>query len=96
MIQKSTNPLGLWINEPDQNPAQYEPEYRANGPTAFAIVAFSIDTFCKRYGVGRTLAYGEIAAGRLRAIKVGRRTLITQKDADQWLAKRPAITVAVI
>ena len=38
--------------------------------------AFSISEFCFRYGIGRTNAYQEIAAGRLRAVKVGRR------DAD--------------
>jgi hypothetical protein len=37
--------------------------------------AFSISEFCLRYGVGRTNAYQEIAAGRLRAVKAGRRTL---------------------
>jgi excisionase family DNA binding protein len=51
--------------------------------------AFSISEFCLRYGVGRTNAYQEIAAGRLRAVKAGRRTLITHDSAEAWLAALP-------
>jgi excisionase family DNA binding protein len=47
--------------------------------------AFSIDEFCRRYGVGRTTAYAEITAGRLRRLKVGKRSLITEDDAEAWL-----------
>lgn len=47
--------------------------------------AFSISEFCSRYGIGRTKAYEEIASGHLRAVKVGRRTLITESDAESWL-----------
>lgn len=54
--------------------------------------AFSISEFCLRYGIGRTNAYQEIAAGRLRAVKVGRRTLITCDAAEAWLAELPAFT----
>lgn len=53
--------------------------------------AFSIPEFCRRYGIGRTNAYHEIAAGRLRAVKVGRRTLITLDAAEAWLAALPAL-----
>ena len=47
--------------------------------------AFSINEFCRRYGIGRTSAYQEIAAGRLRAVKAGRRTLVTREAAEAWL-----------
>ena len=53
--------------------------------------AFSIREFCRRYGIGRTSAYQEIAACRLRAVKVGRRTLITQDAAEAWLAMLPQV-----
>ena len=53
--------------------------------------AFSVHEFCVRYGIGRTNAYQEIAAGRLRAVKVGRRTLITQDAAEAWLAMLPQV-----
>jgi excisionase family DNA binding protein len=53
--------------------------------------AFSIPEFCRRYSIGRTHAYEEIAAGRLRAVKAGRRTLITQDVAEAWLATLPSV-----
>jgi excisionase family DNA binding protein len=54
--------------------------------------AFSITDFCHLYGIGRTTAYAEIAAGRLRAVKVGHRTLIPSDAAEGWLALLPEIS----
>jgi excisionase family DNA binding protein len=54
--------------------------------------AFAIREFCQRYSVGRTRAYQEIAAGRLRAVKVGRRTLIAHDAAEAWLAALPELS----
>jgi excisionase family DNA binding protein len=79
------------------NPRAYnstEPAATATGASALVDSAapeptpraFSIDEFCRRYGIGRTSAYQEIAACRLRAVKVGRRTLIRDDDAEAWLA----------
>jgi excisionase family DNA binding protein len=59
---------------------------------SFAPRAFSIPEFCRRYGIGRTNAYHEIAAGRLRAVKVGRRTLVTADAAEVWLASLPELS----
>jgi excisionase family DNA binding protein len=47
--------------------------------------AFSVEDFCKSYGVGKTTAYEEINSGRLVAVKVGRRTLIPEQSAAAWL-----------
>lgn len=47
--------------------------------------AYDILTFCDLYGIGRTLAYREIKEGRLKIVKVGRRTIITAEAAKQWL-----------
>lgn len=52
--------------------------------------AMSVDEFCERYNVGRTTAYGEIKAQRLRARKCGKRTIITEDDAEDWLGGLPA------
>ena len=52
-------------------------------------VALTIRDFCRLYGVGRTFAYSEIAAGRLPIRKAGRRTLIVKSDADAWLHSLP-------
>ncbi len=51
--------------------------------------ALSINEFCSRYSVGRTKTYAEISSGRLRAVKFGRRTLVTKEDAEAWLAALP-------
>jgi hypothetical protein len=52
--------------------------------------AMSIDGFCKGYGIGRTKAYEEINAGRLKARKAGKRTIIAEDDAEAWLGLLPA------
>lgn len=54
--------------------------------------AMSIDQFRVRYGVGRTTAYEEIKLGRLRARKCGKRTIITEDDAEDWLLCLPIVT----
>lgn len=53
-------------------------------------LAFSIREFGEAVGIGRTLTYSEIAAGRLVAVRCGRRTLIRVADAQRWLANLPA------
>ena len=49
-------------------------------------LAYTIPEFCAACGVGRTYAYGEIATGRLRYLKAGRRTIIEVAEAKRWLA----------
>jgi excisionase family DNA binding protein len=56
--------------------------------------AMSIAEFCERYGPGRTTAYQEIKLGRLRARKCGRRTIITEDDAEDWLRSLTVIEAA--
>jgi excisionase family DNA binding protein len=53
-------------------------------PKSLVPRAYSIEEFAHCYGIGRTLAYREIAAGRLRIFKVGRRTLISADAAEEW------------
>lgn len=48
-------------------------------------LAFSIPEFCAAVGIGRSRAYEEIKAGRLRILKCGRRTLIAQDAVSAWL-----------
>jgi excisionase family DNA binding protein len=48
----------------------------------------TIEQFAADYGIGRTRAYAEIAAGRLRVMKFGRNTRIARVDADAWLQAR--------
>jgi len=56
--------------------------------------AMSLPQFCERYGPGRTTAYLEIQSGRLRARKIGRRTVITEDDAEDWLRRLPPLSAS--
>jgi hypothetical protein len=56
--------------------------------------AFSIQEFSKVYGPGRTRVYEELKSGRLHGRKVGRRTIITEDDAEDWLRRLPVIEAA--
>jgi excisionase family DNA binding protein len=48
---------------------------------------YSIREFVTTFGVSRSGVYREIRDGRLRAVKVGRRTMIRATDADAWLRR---------
>jgi excisionase family DNA binding protein len=56
--------------------------------------AFSIQEFSKAYGIGRTKIYEELNSGRLRGRKIGRRTLIAELDAEDWLRRLPTVSEA--
>jgi hypothetical protein len=56
--------------------------------------AMSVAQFCENYATGRTTAYQEINSGRLRARKCGKRTIITEDDAEDWLRSLPVIEAA--
>ena len=53
--------------------------------------ALSIVEFCERYGLCRTKAYDELKSGRLRARKIGKRTIIPVDDAEDWLQQLPVM-----
>jgi excisionase family DNA binding protein len=52
-------------------------------------LAYSIEDAAKASGVGRTKLFELIKDGKLRARKVGRRTLITADDLKQMLDNLP-------
>jgi excisionase family DNA binding protein len=52
--------------------------------------ARTIDEFGQAWRIGRTTVFKEISEGRLRALRVGRRTLITTEAEDEWHAARKA------
>jgi excisionase family DNA binding protein len=60
--------------------------------TAPARRARTVKQFGADYGVGKTLTYAEIKAGRLRAVKVGSRTLILNEDSEAWARSLPEVT----
>jgi excisionase family DNA binding protein len=51
--------------------------------------AWSISALSRATGIGRTRLYEEIRCKRLRAKKLGSRTLIPTEAADAWLAQLP-------
>jgi hypothetical protein len=55
---------------------------------------YSIPVFCETYDVCRSKAYEEIAAGRLKARKAGRRTIIAAEDAEDWFSQLPYVRPA--
>jgi hypothetical protein len=59
-------------------------------------LAYTVAQLAARVGVGRTLLYGEIAAGRLIASKAGRRTIITCENAQAWLRNLPTRTPSAV
>jgi hypothetical protein len=57
--------------------------------------ASTINEFCERNHCCRDYAYGEIRAGRLRAVKLGRVTRIFSDDEEAWQNSLPALGEAV-
>jgi excisionase family DNA binding protein len=60
------------------------PQVVGQMPITDGVRMISVDEFCRRYGIGRTLTYAEIKAGRLRSCKIGRRRVIRIDDAEAW------------
>jgi excisionase family DNA binding protein len=54
-------------------------------------IGFSVAEAAKKAGVGRSTIYEELASGRLRARKLGRRTIILKSDHQEWLASLPTL-----
>lgn len=52
-------------------------------------IAYSIDAVIEAIDCGRTSIFAEIRAGRLKARKLGRRTIILDLDLRDWLAALP-------
>jgi excisionase family DNA binding protein len=54
----------------------------------------TISDFCRSFVISRSKVYTEMAAGRLRAVKAGRRRLIRVEDAREWAANLPEARAA--
>ena len=52
-------------------------------------VCYSVHEAAKAAGIGLTKLREEIAAKRLRARKLGSRTIITREDLVEWAARLP-------
>jgi hypothetical protein len=56
--------------------------------------AMSVDEFCRWACIGKTKAYAEAKAGRLKMRKIGAKTVILRADAEQWLRSLPPASAA--
>jgi hypothetical protein len=54
----------------------------------------SIPRWCEISGLGRTVTYRLLGDGVLKAVKVGRRTLIDVRHGLLWMAALPSAQVA--
>ena len=58
-------------------------------------LAYSVPEAAKLIGLGLTRTYAEINSGNLKAIKVGRRTIIRREAIEHWLENLPAYPSAL-
>ncbi|MCC3304204.1 excisionase family DNA-binding protein [Sneathiella sp. HT1-7] len=54
------------------------------------ITAISVEEFCRSVGIGKVKFYSELKAGRIRAKKCGRRTLVPLSEVGAWFENLPA------
>ncbi len=54
-------------------------------------LAYTIPELVHDSGAGRSKIYEEIAAGRLKVRKLGKRTLVLHDDVTSWLQALPTV-----
>ncbi len=50
-----------------------------------APAVLSVHQFCQNFGISHTTFYELRKRGKLKAVKVGRRTLVRVEEAQRWL-----------
>ncbi|MHB2167457.1 helix-turn-helix domain-containing protein [Alsobacter sp. R-9] len=55
------------------------------------VGALSIKQVAQSAGIGRSTVYAQLAAGKLSAVKVGRRTLVLVSEFSRWLSSLPRV-----
>lgn len=63
----------------------------ATSQTTQPKLALSVQDFCAACSIGRSKFYQERAAGRIKVLKAGKRTLIAATEVDRWLNSLPTV-----
>jgi len=71
------------------SPENAEPQTGRSDRFTSDRLAWPIDEFADAVGIGRSKLYAEIRAGRLKAKKLGSRTLIKATDGQAYLDSLP-------
>ena len=58
-------------------------------------LAYGISELSELTGISRRKIYSEINLGKLKATKIGTRTVILRRHVDEWLAGCPALTASL-
>lgn len=53
--------------------------------------AMSVDEFCAWASIARSKFYREVGAGRITLRKIGRKSIVTMTDAQNWLNALPVV-----
>ena len=53
-------------------------------PRETVILLQTVQDFCRERSMSRATFYREVAAGKIKPVKRGRRTLIRSKDAERY------------
>ena len=63
----------------------------STAPGALEPIAVTIPEACRITGLARSSIYREIGAGRIKAVKAGKRTLLPMDSLRAWLASLPNV-----
>jgi excisionase family DNA binding protein len=62
-----------------------------SGPPADVKLSYTVKEVCKLVGISAATIYQVLRRGDLRAVKLGKKTLILAKDLQEWLDNLPAM-----
>jgi len=54
------------------------------------VAFYTVREFCGRYRTSHTSFYNLRNSGRLKTVKIGRRTYVRVEDAEAWAAQLPS------
>jgi len=55
---------------------------------------YSVKDFLREFSISRAKFYEEIKRGKIRARKIGRKTVVAREDAEAWLSASPVLDTA--